>query len=163
MSDTTKNPRIVLGPVARKLIEGKGDKQQQALDDAILALQETPENAGQPVPDTTALEKQIGSLEAHIERQAEAIRQLSYATTLQHKMTRILIASVMSTTNEEQQTLLALADQTAEDAHAKTELIGESEIEMLEREEAAMTTAINREFERVGIEPEAALEEELER
>ena len=78
-------------------------------------------------------------------------------------MTRILIASLMSETNDEQQSLVSMAEQAAGDAHAKTELLGESEIEMLQREEASVTAAIQREFERAGLQAEPGIEDELER
>lgn len=163
MSEAKISNRIVLGPVARKLIEGHAENRPQALDDAILALQDAPQAAPETSHEEPHLEGRIQSLETLIERQSEAIKQLSYATTLQHKMTRILIASLMSETNEEQQTLVGMAEQAAGEAQAKTDLLGESEIEMLQREEASVNAAIQREFERTGIEAEPALDEELER
>ena len=155
--------RITLGPVARKLIEGHTANRPQALDDAILSLQEASETPPEISEDGPQLEGRIQSMEAMIERQFKAINELSYATALQHKMTRILIASLMSETNDEQQSLVSMAEQAAGDAHAKTELLGESEIEMLQREEASVTAAIQREFERAGLQAEPGIEDELER
>ena len=40
MSETPQNVRIVLGPVARQLIDGAGENRPKALDDAITTLLE---------------------------------------------------------------------------------------------------------------------------
>ena len=62
--------RITLGPVARKLIEGHTANRPQALDDAILSLQEASEATPESSEDRPQLEGRTRSMEAMIERQS---------------------------------------------------------------------------------------------
>lgn len=93
MSETPQNVRIVLGPVARQLIDGAGENRPKALDDAITALLEGQKSGKAEAPEQAPLDTRLASLEAAMERQTEALRNLSYTASLELKMTRILIAS----------------------------------------------------------------------
>lgn len=163
MSETPQNVRIVLGPVARQLIDGAGENRPKALDDAITALLEGQKSGQAEAPEQAPLDTRLASLEAAMARQTEALRNLSYTASLELKMTRILIASLMSEGNEDQRTLLALASQATDEVQSKLQLLGDSEIEKLRENEASVQTAILRDLERGGMENEPAAEAEIER
>ena len=93
----SSKPRIVLGPVARQLVGDEKEGAQKALDEAITALMEERDQR----PDATSPEGRLALLEAAVKEQSEALRQLSYVAALEMKMTRVLIASLMSKTDED--------------------------------------------------------------
>ena len=163
MSEASQNVRIVLGPVARQLIGGQDGNRPKALDDAITGLLEQLENAQANAGGNAPSAARLASLEAAVARQTEALQSLTHAATLEMKMTRVLIASLMSESNEEHQTILALANSAVEETHAKSRLLGDAELERLRESEASVQAAILREMERGGQEQELETEAEIER
>ena len=111
----SKSPRLVLGPVARQLIGSETKELPKVLDDAITTLMEERDQR----PDATSPEGRLASLEAAVKAQSEALQQLSYVATLEMKMTRVLIGSLMSKTDEDQQALITLANSAVQELHEK--------------------------------------------
>ncbi|WP_323777867.1 hypothetical protein [Leisingera sp.] len=163
MSEASQNVRIVLGPVARLLIDGQDGNRPKALDDAITGLLEQLENAQANAGGNAPLAARLAALEAAVAHQTEALQSLTHAATLEMKMTRVLIASLMSESNEEHQTILALANSSVEEFQAKSRLLGDAELERLRENEASVQTAILRDLERGGLEQELKTEAEIER
>ncbi|MFY0312527.1 hypothetical protein ACFMBG_21835 [Leisingera sp. D0M16] len=163
MREASQKVRIVLGPVARQLIDGQDGNRPKALDDAITGLLEQLENTQANAGGNAPLAARLASLETAVARQTEALQSLTHAATLEMKMIRVLIASLMSESNEEHQTILALANSAVEEAHAKSRMLGDAELERLREIEASVQTAILREMERGGQEHELETEAEIER
>ncbi|WP_114963821.1 hypothetical protein [Tritonibacter mobilis] len=155
----SKSPRLVLGPVARQLIGSETKELPKVLDDAITTLMEERDQR----PDATSPEGRLASLEAAVKAQSEALQQLSYVATLEMKMTRVLIASLMSKTDEDQQALITLANSAVQELHEKARVISDSDMEKLRENDASVQTAIQRDIERGALEQEQETEEELER
>lgn len=157
----SSKPRIVLGPVARQLVGDEKEGAQKALDEAITALMEERDQR----PDATSPEGRLALLEAAVKEQSEALRQLSYVAALEMKMTRVLIASLMSKTDEDQQSLISLANSAVQEVHEKARLIADSDMEKLHENEISALTAIQRELEleRAGLEEQEKSEAEIER
>ena len=155
----SSKPRIVLGPVARQLVGDEKEGAQKALDEAITALMEERDQR----PDATSPEGRLALLEAAVKEQSEALRQLSYVAALEMKMPRVLIASLMSKTDEDQQSLISLANSAVQEVHEKARLIADSDMEKLHENEISALTAIQRELERAGLEEQEKSEAELER
>ncbi len=155
----SSKPRIVLGPVARQLVGDEKEGAQKALDEAITALMEERDQR----PDATSPEGRLALLEAAVKEQSEALRQLSYVAALEMKMTRVLIASLMSKTDEDQQSLISLANSAVQEVHEKARLIADSDMEKLRENEISALTAIQRELERSGLEEQEKSEAEIER
>ncbi|WP_065322843.1 hypothetical protein [Tritonibacter mobilis] len=155
----SSKPRIVLGPVARQLVGDEKEGAQKALDEAITALMEERDQR----PDATSPEGRLALLEAAVKEQSEALRQLSYVAALEMKMTRVLIASLMSKTDEDQQSLISLANSAVQEVHEKARLIADSDMEKLRENEISALTAIQRELERAGLEEQEKSEAEIER
>ncbi len=155
----SSKPRIVLGPVARQLVGDEKEGAQKALDEAITALMEERDQR----PDATSPEGRLALLEAAVKEQSEALRQLSYVAALEMKMTRVLIASLMSKTDEDQQSLISLANSAVQEMHEKARLIADSDIAKLRENEISAQTAIQRELERAGLEEQEKSEAEIER
>jgi len=155
----SSKPRIVLGPVARQLVGDEKEGAQKALDEAITALMEERDQR----PDATSPEGRLALLEAAVNEQSEALRQLSYVAALEMKMTRVLIASLMSKTDEDQQSLISLANSAVQEVHEKARLIADSDMEKLRENEISALTAIQRELERAGLEEQEKSEAEIER
>lgn len=132
---------------------------QKALDEAITALMEERDQR----PDATSPEGRLALLEAAVKEQSEALRQLSYVAALEMKMTRVLIASLMSKTDEDQQSLISLANSAVQEVHEKARLIADSDMEKLRENEISALTAIQRELERAGLEEQEKSEAEIER
>ncbi|MCZ4270385.1 hypothetical protein HGG73_16940 [Rhodobacteraceae bacterium R_SAG3] len=155
----SSKPRIVLGPVARQLVGDEKEGAQKALDEAITALMEERDQR----PDATSPEGRLSLLEAAVKEQSEALRQLSYVAALEMKMTRVLIASLMSKTDEDQQSLISLANSAVQEVHERARLIADSDMEKLHENEISALTAIQRELERAGLEEQEKSEAEIER
>jgi len=155
----SKSPRLVLGPVARQLIGSETKELPKVLDDAITTLMEERDQR----PDATSPEGRLASLEAAVKAQSEALQQLSYVATLEMKMTRVLIASLMSKTDEDQQALITLANSAVQELHEKARVISDSDMEKLRENDVSVQTAIQRDMERGALEQEQETEEELER
>lgn len=155
----SSKPRIVLGPVARQLVGDEKEGAQKALDEAITALMEERDQR----PDPTSPEGRLALLEAAVKEQSDALRQLSYVAALEMKMTRVLIASLMSKTDEDQQSLISLANSAVQEMHEKARLIADSDIAKLRENEISALTAIQRELERAGPEEQEKSEAEIER
>ncbi|NKX39069.1 hypothetical protein HGF13_05755 [Rhodobacteraceae bacterium R_SAG5] len=155
----SSKPRIVLGPVARQLVGDEKEGAQKALDEAITALMEERDQR----PDANSPEGRLALLEAAVKEQSEALRQLSYVAALEMKMTRVLIASLMSKTDEDQQSLISLANSAVQEVHEKARLIADSDMEKLHENEISALTAIQRELERAGLEEQEKSEAEIER
>ncbi|MFP3384980.1 hypothetical protein [Tritonibacter sp. SIMBA_163] len=155
----SKSPRLVLGPVARQLIGSETKELPKVLDDAITTLMEERDQR----PDATSPEGRLASLEAAVKAQSEALQQLSYVATLEMKMTRVLIASLMSKTDEDQQALITLANSAVQELHEKARVISDSNMEKLRANDVSVQTAIQRDMERGALEQEQETEEELER
>ncbi|EEW60974.1 hypothetical protein [Silicibacter sp. TrichCH4B] len=155
----SSKPRIVLGPVARQLVGDEKEGAQKALDEAITALMEERDQR----PDPTSPEGRLALLEAAVKEQSDALQQLSYVAALEMKMTRVLIASLMSKTDEDQQSLISLANSAVQEMHEKARLIADSDIAKLRENEISAQTAIQRELERAGLEEQEKSEAEIER
>ncbi|MCG7625931.1 hypothetical protein [Epibacterium sp. Ofav1-8] len=155
----SSKPRVVLGPVARQLVGDAKEGVPKVLDDAITTLMEERDQR----PDAASPEGRLASLEATLKEQSEALRQLSYVSALEMKMTRVLIASLMSKTDEDQQSLISLANSAVQEVHEKARLIADSDMEKLRENEISALTAIQRELERAGLEEQEKSEAEIER
>ena len=75
----------------------------------------------------------------------------------------MLIASLMSKTDEDQQSLISLANSAVQEVHEKARLIADSDMEKLRENEISALTAIQRELERAGLEEQEKSEAEIER
>lgn len=163
MTTENKSARVRLGPIATALIEGQEDNRQQALDDAIQSLQERAESSNR-VDGTPALPTAVlTSLAAAVERNSQALTDLAAITATELKLTRVLIASLMTTASEEQQQLIEMTDKVIKDLHSNSRLLGAPEQEKLEDLDAAQRALVGRELQR-GVELDREVqEEELER
>ncbi|WP_299775765.1 hypothetical protein [uncultured Tateyamaria sp.] len=163
MSDTPKKVRVVLGPIARKLLEGAEGNKGKALDEAIMGLIEGPASGHPSGPDTQTLCSDIQTLTETVRAQGDLLRLLEKAVILEQRMTRIYIASTLSETDEEQRELLAFAAEAVEQLIDKSDVISERKLEDLKSVEEAAETAMRRELER-GVQEELDLSDpELER
>ena len=166
---TTENKptRVVLGPVARQLIEGKGQNGQQALEDAIQELQERARQTEYRGEDPALTAFTLTALEAATDRSIEAMNRLATTTAKELKLTRILIASLMTSKSEEQQQLIEMTEQIIQDLHKSGTLLEVSELEKLNELDARYKEITSRELQRGAELPhevrEQVQEEELER
>lgn len=163
MSDTQTNIRVVLGPVARQLIEGKGQNRQQALEDAIEALHERAAQAERPSESPAPTALTLRTLEGAAERSIEAMTRLAATTAKELKLTRILIASLMTNKSDEQQQLIDMTEQAIQDLHKSGELLGVSELEKLNELDARYREITSQELQRGTELSREVQEEELER
>lgn len=164
MSETQpQNLRVRLGPVASALIEGSIDNRQEALDQAILGLQEravrdATDSAGQAL-----CPEHLQGLESRIEEQGELLSALRFSVMKEMQMIRLLIASLMSKSDTSQQQLLAFATEAVETLRRDTSLVLEEEHANLASQEAAFQDAIRREMQQGSDGLDRVAEAEIER
>ena len=167
MTTENKSTRVRLGPVATALIDGQEENRQQALDDAIQALQQRAALAERRGEDPALTAFTLTALEAAADRSIEAMNRLATTTAKELKLTRILIASLMTSKSEEQQQLIEMTEQIIQDLHKSGTLLDVSELEKLNELDARYKEITSRELQRGAELPhevrEQVQEEELER
>lgn len=163
MSDTNQPIRVVLGPLARALVQGSGSNRGQALDDAIKDLTERAQSPGEGSDVLADLEGRIDALTAVTERQANTIDELRKLVVLELQMTRVMVGSLMATTNQEQQHLRIIADTAVAKFHDTSQLLDASERERLQSKEEQFLTMTRQELERGAVVQEQDKEKEFER
>ena len=140
MSETQQPPRVRLGPVASALIEASPDNRQEALDQAIMDLQARAASTGDAGTRAPETPNDLSRLESRIDAQNTLLSALRFSLMNEMKMIRILIASLMSTTNSDQQELLSLTRQAIDTMHRENSLLRQDEQAVLDRHEAAFHT-----------------------
>lgn len=161
MSETQpQNLRVRLGPVASALIEGSTDNRQEALDQAILNLQERATRGAKDGAGQALCPEQLQGLESRIEDQGALLSALRFSVMKEMQMIRLLIASLMSKSDTGQQQLLAFATEAVETLRRDTSLVLEKEHANLASQEAAFQDAIRRDMQQGsdGLEREAEVE-----
>lgn len=156
MSEPQQNVRVRLGPVASALIEGSTENRQDALDRAILALQEQAASGPQP--------EGRGQLMSRLEEQSALLSALRAQVMTEMQMTRVLIAALMADTDDDKQLLLTFVMDAMEKLRRETGLVLEEEQRTLDRKEAAFwADRQQRHMQQGGPEIERDQEQEIER
>ena len=140
MSETQQPPRVRLGPVASALIEASSDNRQEALDQAIMDLQARAASTGDAGTREPETQNDLSRVESRIDAQNTLLSALRFSLMNEMKMIRILIASLMSTTNSDQQELLSLTRQAIDTMRREHSLLRQDEQADLDRHEAAFHT-----------------------
>lgn len=163
MSDTQQPVRVVLGPIARNLIEGAGNNRGKALDDAIQTLMEDAQRTPSQPADHPALAERIDALADTIRSQGEILSALRKTLILEQRMTRLYFATMTSNQTEEQRELVEMAQEAIDDLIDSHNLLDEQEKERLRNREEVAEAAMWRDLERGFEELEPENEPELER
>lgn len=164
MSKHQANVRVVLGPVARELIGDQEENRPKALDDAITGLLEKLDaNAGGCSRDDDPYSAHLASLTKAVHDQATLLHSLARVVAIETKMTRVLIASLMSQSNQDQQTLLSFATKAVDDIHKSYPLVSEPEMDAMRRSETSAQAAILHDLERNGLTNPLQRDAEIER
>ncbi len=163
MSDTNQAMRVRLGPIATSLIEGAGTNRGQALDDAIKSLTERAQSPGDGPSNLTEMTDRLDALTAVTERQADTIDELRKLMALELQMTRVMVGSLMATTNQEQQNLRMIADTAVAKFHDTSQLLDASERDRLQSKEDQFLTMTRQEMERGTMVQEQDKDKEFER
>ena len=163
MSKHQTNVRVVLGPVARDLIGDHEENRPKALDDAITSLLEKLDAAQAGCTGDDACSAHLKSLTTAIQNQSTRLQSLARLVTLEMKLTRVLIASLMSNSDKDQQTLLSFARASVEDIHKSHPIVSETEMETIRRTEASAQAAILHDLERNGLANPLERDAEVER
>lgn len=157
------NVRVVLGPVARDLIGDHEENRPKALDDAITALLEKLDAAQAGCSGDDTCSARLTSLTTAVQNQTTRLQALARLVTLETKLTRILIASLMSKSDQDQQSLLSFAHASVDDIHKSHPIVSETEMETIRRTEASTKAAILHDLERNGLVNPLERDAEVER
>ena len=163
MSEAQQNVRVRLGPIASALIEGGSDNRQEALDRAILELQQAASQTGGSSTLPASGDSQMAHLTSQIEAQGEILSALRLQVMKEMQMTRLLVASLMSETDASQQQLLVFATEAVETLRRDSGLVMEIEQANLASQEAAFQATVRREMQQGGEGIEQDQEQEIER
>ncbi|MEX0301299.1 MAG: hypothetical protein AB3N24_02640 [Leisingera sp.] len=163
MSETQQNIRVRLGPVASALIEGSSENRQEALDRAILDLQERAAAGTEERLEQASGADPLQALEGKIEAQGALLSALRFSVMKEMQMIRLLIASLMSKSDSSQQQLLAFATEAVETLRRDTSLVLEKEHTNLANQEAVFQEAVRRDMQQGYDGLEREVDEELER
>ncbi|MGR3762429.1 hypothetical protein ACUXV3_20190 (plasmid) [Roseobacteraceae bacterium NS-SX3] len=166
MNEGQQTLRVRLGPVASALIEGEDGNRQDALDRAILELQQAARrshNAAAAAGAGTDLVEAIEELAGQITDQRDILSAVRFQVMKEMQMIRLLIASLMSKSDEGQQQLLSFATEAVEKMRTDAGLLLEREQAQLAAQDTAFQTAIRRDMQLGGDGQDMDKEPEIER
>ncbi|MEM8970893.1 MAG: hypothetical protein AAGD43_02360, partial [Pseudomonadota bacterium] len=135
MNDAQQKIRVVLGPVARTLVEGTEVNRAEALDEAIEELIKKAQSSSDPNREIGSLNEELARLQTVIANQSAVIKTLQDVVILEQRMTRIFVASILSDDSEEQHQIMEMAAGAVEGLIDQSGLISEQERETLKSRE----------------------------
>lgn len=162
MNDAQQKVRVVLGPVAKQLVQGSEGNRAEALDQAIQDLIQKSEASSKTDPEIGNLSAELTSLKAVIENQSAVLKTLQEVVILEQRMTRIFVASILSDDSEEQHQIMEMAAAAVEGLIDASGLISEREREALKSREHEADAAMQRELDRGSLIAEQDKDPELE-
>lgn len=160
MTDTQSNVRIVLGPVARTLIQGAEENRQQALDEAISNLIDQRDEAREGLRTAPASgSDDLASILSSLEAQRAAFKGLQEIVLSEMLATRMFIQSFMSDTDVGVGMLREMTDLMLETLQKRTSHLKELDFVHLREKEREFAILLQ---DQMGREPEELLTREGE-
>ncbi|QEP30416.1 hypothetical protein [Pukyongiella litopenaei] len=149
MTQTPQEIRILLGPVARGLIEGVDRNRPSALDVAITTLKnqvrDLSEQASPVAPDQPTSDERILSV---LKTQSRAIREMSELAVAEMKMTRLLISALLKDSDNDDPRLRELSETVIDQIYENSSILSADDRDGLLQKEEAFLTATRLELER---------------